>query len=201
MDINEIRNLLVNYFNSYTTLTQEEEDGIKESMDIRYFKKGDVLLKENDISETCYFIIKGCVRQYSFIDGEEKTTAFYTEKQSVFFQESCTNRKPTGFYLACTEDCIMAVGNEEKEMELYNRFPRFAIIAKQILEQEFSKQQKLLASFMTDSPEQRYLNLLKHQPSLVQRVPQYQIASYIGIKPESLSRIRKRLVSSSFLNH
>lgn len=200
MDINEIKNLLVTYFNSYTTLTIEEENGIKESMDIRYFKKGEVLLKENDISETCYFIIKGCVRQYSIIDGEEKTTAFYTEKQSVFFQESCTLQKPVGFYLVCTEDCVMAVGNEEKEMELYNKFPRFAIIAKQILEQEFSEQQKLLASFMTDSPEQRYLNLLKHQPNLIQRVPQYQIASYIGIKPESLSRIRKRLVSSSFLN-
>ncbi len=77
---------------------------------------------------------------------------------------------------------------------MYNRFPQFANLAKTMIEESFGQQQALLTSFMTDSPEQRYINLMKNRPDLIQRVPQYQIASYIGIKPESLSRIRKRLV-------
>lgn len=61
------------------------------------------------------------------------------------------------------------------------------------MEMMLAEQQALAASYMTDSPEIRYQKLLEHRPDILQRVPQYQIASYIGVKPESLSRIRKRL--------
>lgn len=192
-----IKKQVIQFFNAFTTLTAEEEHAIAESMEIKTFKKGEILLKEEDVSTTCYFIVKGCMRQYYMIDGEEKTTAFFTENQAVFFQESCENNTPTGFYLSCTEDCITLIGNEEKEMDLYDQFPRFAIISKLILEKGLGEQQKWQSSFITHTPEQRYLNLLKDKPELIQRVPQYQIASYIGIKPESLSRIRKRLVSNA----
>lgn len=196
MDIQvaDIKQQLIEYFNSFAPLSPEEEEAITESMVVKTFKKGEILLKEEDVSETCYFIIKGCMRQYYDIDGEEKTTAFFMENDAVFFQESCETKTPVGFYLSCTEDCITLIGNEEKEMELYDRFPRFAMISKLILEKGFGEQQKWQASFITHTPEQRYLNLLKDKPQLIQRVPQYQIASYIGIKPESLSRIRKRMV-------
>ncbi len=193
--LEEIKDNLISHFTSYAPITKEEADAIKADMDIRFFQKGELLLEEDSISEECYFIYKGCIRQYYSIDAEEKTTNFYTENQSVFFQESITNQTPCGFYLSCIEDCILIVGNEEKESALYSRFPQFANLAKLMIEESFSQQQALLTSFITDSPEQRYLNLMKNRPDLIQRVPQYQIASYIGIKPESLSRIRKRLVS------
>ena len=61
------------------------------------------------------------------------------------------------------------------------------------MESELSKYQEMLATYKTDTPEQRYLNILKFRPELIQRVPQHQLASYIGVKPESLSRIRKRI--------
>lgn len=193
--IEQVKQDIVDYFSTYAPLSEEEINGIKESIEIQLFKKGDILLEEDQISQECYFIYKGCIRQYYIVDAEEKTTNFYTEHQSIFFQESTSNQTSCGFYLSCVEDCILLLGNEKKESDLYSRFPQFANLAKTMIEESFGQQQTLLSSFITDSPEQRYLNLLKNRPDLIQRVPQYQIASYIGIKPESLSRIRKRLVS------
>lgn len=97
-------------------------------------------------------------------------------------------------YFACSEDCTLVVANEQKENDLYQRFPKFETIARMIVRKGFGEQQVAMASYITDSPEQRYLKLMKSRPDLFQRVPQYQLASYIGVKPESLSRIRKRII-------
>ena len=81
----------------------------------------------------------------------------------------------------------------EKEENLYKRFPKFETISRKVMEKVFAEQQEIMSSYTTDTPEQRYLKLLKSRPDLFQKIPQYQIASYIEVKPESLSRIRKRL--------
>ncbi|MBC8146372.1 MAG: Crp/Fnr family transcriptional regulator, partial [Bacteroidetes bacterium] len=81
-----------------------------------------------------------------------------------------------------------------KENNLYQKFPKLEALARSIMEKEMIKYQEMLMLYITDSPEQRYTKLLKNRPELLQRVPQHQIASYIGIKPESLSRIRKRIL-------
>jgi CRP-like cAMP-binding protein len=82
----------------------------------------------------------------------------------------------------------------EKDKELYSRFPVLAEITRNMIEADFGETQKTLAKYITSSPEERYLNILNERPDLFQRVPQYIIASFLGVTPESLSRIRKRLV-------
>ncbi|MFZ4544064.1 MAG: hypothetical protein ACOYOA_08455 [Saprospiraceae bacterium] len=77
---------------------------------------------------------------------------------------------------------------------MFKSFPRFETISRIVMETVFAEQMKFMTSYLTDSPEQRYLHLLNTRPNIFQRVPQYQIASYIGVKPESLSRIRKRML-------
>jgi len=87
----------------------------------------------------------------------------------------------------------LVAGNEQQAQEMFQLFPRFETISRAVVEAVFNQQRNLLMSYLTDSPEQRYQKLLQSRPDLFQRIPQYQLASYIGVKPESLSRIRKRL--------
>jgi CRP-like cAMP-binding protein len=91
-------------------------------------------------------------------------------------------------------DSSLVVGNREKEENLYRRFPKLETISRKVMEKVFAEQQEIMSSYVTDSPEQRYLKLLTSRPDLFQKIPQYQLASYIGVKPESLSRIRKRII-------
>lgn len=163
-------------------------------MIVREFKRGTVLLKEGQLSVDTYFILEGCIREYILIDGEEKTTNFFTEEQWVISMSNFNAQSPSTHYLVCVEDTSVVVGNEEAAQVMFKKFPRFETISRAVMEVFFSEQKKILTSFLTDTPEQRYMNLLKARPDIFQRVPQYQLASYIGVKPESLSRIRKRVL-------
>jgi CRP-like cAMP-binding protein len=195
-----MENKLLSYFSSIASLTPEEYKVLENSIDkdTKTFEKGHFLIKEGQFATESYFVIKGCVREYFINEGEEKTTNFFTEGQWVISLNSFSEPMPSQHYWECTEDSILVFGNEKKAQELFNVFPRFETISRIVMEQTFSVQKALMASFFTDSPEQRYINLLKNRTDLVQRVPQYQLASYIGVKPESLSRIRKRMIMNKF---
>jgi CRP-like cAMP-binding protein len=96
-------------------------------------------------------------------------------------------------YLECIEDCTLGLIPYEIEKELLSNFPRLETFARINLEQELVNYQEMLATYIISNPEQRYVNLLNRNAQLLQRVPLYQLASYIGVKPESLSRIRSRI--------
>lgn len=184
---------LLSYFSKILPLTREEIDGIVATMTIKKYPKGTILLKEGEISTEAYFVLEGCVRQYFLIDGEEKTNNFFTEEQWVISMQSMTTNAPSKHFLECIDECLLVVGNREKEEQLYAQFPKLETVSRKVMEKVFAEQQELSGSYFTDTPEERYLNLLRTRPELLQRIPQYIIASYIGVKPESLSRIRKRL--------
>ncbi|MFV5703303.1 Crp/Fnr family transcriptional regulator [Flavobacterium sp. XS2P12] len=192
-----MENKLLNYFSRIMPISKEEADAIAATMSLTHFKKGTILLKEGQISTEAYFVLEGCVRQYFLVDGEEKTANFFTEEQWVISLNSFSNGIPSNHYIVCCTDCILVVGNREKEEDLYHRFPKLETVSRKVMEKVFTEQQEIMASNTTDSPEQRYLKLLSSRPELFQIIPQYQIASYIGVKPESLSRIRKRIAQNN----
>jgi CRP-like cAMP-binding protein len=184
---------LIKYFSRISPLSEEESKAIAESMCIKTFKKGAFLLKEGQLSVDTYFVLEGCIREYILVDGEEKTTNFFTDEQWVISINSFSQHIPSTHYMVCCTDSYLVVGNRAEEEALYKQFPRFETISRKVMEKIFAEQQAIMASHTTDTPEQRYLKLLTARPELFQLIPQYQLASYIGVKPESLSRIRKRI--------
>ena len=187
-----MQGLLFDFISKYISLTEDEKKAIV-SLDIfRSVKKGTILLKEGQKSSEGYFVLKGCIRAYYLIDGEEKTTAFYTEMEALT-PPSVISKTPSEYYLSCIEDTILTVSNSDMEVEINSKFPKFEIMCRILSEELLAKQQINFDEFKTSSPEQRYLNLLQKRPDLIQRVPQHQLASYLGIKPQSLSRIRARV--------
>ncbi len=117
------------------------------------------------------------------------------EEEAISSLQSYHQKVPSKHYLQCVEDSRLAVLSYEKEQELFKRIDGFESLCRVSVEDELGAQQEKLSHFMMMSPEQRYLDLLEHRPELLQRIPQYHLASYLGVKPESLSRIRKRIAN------
>ncbi|NRB52885.1 MAG: Crp/Fnr family transcriptional regulator [Saprospiraceae bacterium] len=188
-----MKNQLIEYISQFVELNKEEAQSILSAIAVKQYQAGDTLLKEGMISRMSFFNLKGCVRLFYLVDGEEKTTFFYTENQFITSIRSFTERVPANHYLECVEECNLALIPYEVEKQLLERFPKLEIFSRIILEQELANYQEMLSTFIISSPEQRYLNLLQTAPELLNRVPLYQLASYIGVKAESLSRIRARI--------
>jgi CRP-like cAMP-binding protein len=188
-----MNNKLINYFSKITKLTADEIKALTESMIVKKFSKNDYLIKEGQFTNDTYFILDGLVRQSKLIEGNDITTNFYTEEQWIISLENFEGKTASKYNLVCMEPTTVVIGDELKAQEIFKQFPRFETISRQIMEAVFIEQQNQMTSYITDKPEQRYLKLLNARPDIFQRVPQYDIATYIGIKPESLSRIRKKI--------
>ncbi len=188
---------LDNFLQQFPELTRDEKQKLAVLLDVRTFPKAFVLLGKGQISKECYTILKGCVREFRMVDGEEQTTALFTEGDAVVAFTSFTNQVPADHYLVCVEECELLVGgNPEKDAALFNQFPALEQIIKTRMQQELGKTKDSFANFVSARPEERYLRLYETRPDLFQRVPQHQLASYLGISPEAFSRIKKRILQS-----
>jgi len=188
-----MKNEIYKYLSKYIPITKELEDELSKIEFIKHFRKGTILLEVGKFSNECYFIIKGFIRSFYIKNGEEKTTEFFTEEQAVV-PSAYGSRTSSKYYLECIEDTIAGVGTPELELEIYQKFPQIESLNRTLGEAIMANYQESFAEFKMASPEERYLTLLKSRPDLIQRAPQHMIASYLGIQPESLSRIRKRIM-------
>lgn len=187
-----MQDLLFGFLSNYISLSEEEKKALIALNIFHSFKKGTVLLNEGEMSKNGYFVLQGCIRTYYNVEGEEKTTAFYTEMEGIT-PHCVLSSEPSEYYVSCVEDCILTVSDPDMELEIFQKFPKFETLCRVLSEQLLVKQQLNFDAFKISTPEQRYLNLLENRPDLLQRVPQYQLASFLGIKPQSLSRLRTRI--------
>ena len=188
-----MQDILFDYLSQYVSLTEDEKNSIL-SLDVfRTVTKGTVLLEAGQRSNKSYFVLRGCIRKYYIIDGEERTTAFFTEMDALT-PHCVVENAPSEYCIDCVEDGILVVSSSDMEPEVNGKFPKFETLCKVLSEERLGKQQLEFDEFKTSSPEQRYLSLLQKRPDLVQRVPQHQLASFLGITPQSLSRLRSRIL-------
>lgn len=191
----QAKEILKGFIEKFQLLTPQEIQLILDNSKIKHFKKGEFLLKEGQVSQNCYFVLQGLIREFHLQEGEEKTTAFYLEQDAVNAFSSALEKAPAQQNLIAAEDTWTTVGTQSLELAMCQQIPRLEHIIRKEVEKNTGKLQREFAHFISSSPAQRYQNLLDTKPDLFQRVPQHQIASYLGITPESLSRLRKRLLT------
>ncbi|MEK4487380.1 Crp/Fnr family transcriptional regulator [Psychrobacillus sp. FSL H8-0484] len=189
-----MKSILFKYMSKFTSLTEEQQQAIANEIKIEEFKKGTILLRQGDVPTKCYFVLKGCIRQYSVDEkGKEVTSNFYTEEQAVAVFNNHKLDKSSEYTFACLEDSVLVVGDLAIEQNMYNKYTQLEIMTRKMIEESFGKVQEEFATFIASTPEERFKTLLLKRPQLIDRVPQHQLASYLGITPESLSRIKKRV--------
>lgn len=188
--------LLIQTIRNYIPFSPADEAVARKLFRRKEFKKGEHLLTAGEICRYLIFIESGLVRYYITKDGEDQTNYFNKEGDFVCYYTSFLPQTPSGVSIQALEDCVVwqisfdGLQQFYREVEYGERFGRLGI------EAVFVNVSAQLGSIYTDAPALRYKNFLDHYSAIVQRIPQYYIASYVGVKPQSLSRIRKRLSGS-----
>ncbi|WP_281350274.1 Crp/Fnr family transcriptional regulator [Maribellus comscasis] len=158
------------------------------------YKKNEMIFCEGKISHDIYFVIKGCVRFFYNVHGKDRTAFFYTEGQFICAGESYTFQVPAKENFQAIEETTLMIFSRKNTDKLLKISPKFELIARIATENELISCQKIIASFVTQSAEERYKELLNNNGKLFQRVPQQYIASFLGVSPETLCRIKKRVL-------
>lgn len=151
-----------------------------------------ILLEEGKVAEKLYLIRKGCLRLFFYNEGKDITFQFFFEGDFVASFDSLYKRSPSLFYLESIEPTELTAIRREDFYNLINNNLSFRQLYEEKLIDRFHAYQQLFLSRIKNTPQRRYEELLKEYPNIIQRVPQYYIASYLGITPVSLSRIRNR---------
>jgi CRP-like cAMP-binding protein len=186
-------NRLVENIEIYITLNQDELSLLEKSLTKKTYAKKDVIFEEGKIANEIYFVSKGCVRLFYNVDGTDKTAFFYTEGQFICAGESFTFNTPAIENYQAVEPSELIIFTKSEIEKLTLQIPKMEVIARVAVENELITSQRVIASFVTKLPEERYLDLLNTQKELFQRVPQQYIASFLGVSPETLSRIKTRV--------
>jgi CRP-like cAMP-binding protein len=176
-----------------TPLEIQEEQMFKEAFVPFYLKKNDHFLQATEVNTKLGFLCKGLVRYYVFKNQEEATIEFTKEGEFVADYGSFISKEPSIQNIQALEDCEFLVIDYHKLQQLYKISGNANFLGRIIIEHRFIIMVNQLLTVHRYSPEDRYRYFLKNYKDLTQRIPQYLIASYVGVKPQSLSRIRKRI--------
>lgn len=185
--------LILKNISRHINLTKEEEDYFKSILKHRALRKRQYLLQAGDVCRYENYIIKGCLRAYTVDNkGEEHIAMFGMEDWWISDLYSFLTETPATQHIDALEDSeVFSI--EKKDLEnLYKEVPKFDRLMRILLQNAFVTNQNRILASISQTAEEQYLAFIQKYPSLEQRVPQHQIASYLGITPETISRIRKQ---------
>jgi CRP-like cAMP-binding protein len=151
-----------------------------------------IVLPEGDIATHMHFIKKGCLRMWFNKEGKDITMQFFFEGQAVSSIDSLMSNQPSLFTIETIEPCTIISLKKIDLDQIMNVYPEIKDGFQDVLFQRLKNYAGLFFSRIKDTPRERYEDLMKNHPEIIKRVPQHYIASYLGITPISLSRIRNR---------
>lgn len=160
------------------------------------YKRGALLLEEGQVANEVFFIMKGAIRQYFLTeDGMERTCNFSMEHEFLTDLESFSRKSRSASSIAALEPTTCLVITCKDLVTALQTSPAIAEFFRNVVENVAAENIRRTKSLLSLSPEKQFSDLLQEKPLLFQRVPQRYIAQYLGIAPESLSRIRKRMMT------
>ncbi len=184
---------LLYYIHKWTRISEAEEAVILSSFERFAVRKKELLMEPETICQHLYFVIKGCLRSY-FVDdkGVEHIYQIRMDNQWISDLESFFSQDPSNYYIEALEDTQLLRISKDGLDRLYKQIPALERYFRILFQKAYVNALKRLNSTMWEPAVDRYNEMLKEHPDMFQRVPLVYIASYLGITPESLSRIRKQ---------
>ncbi|NSL91234.1 Crp/Fnr family transcriptional regulator [Chitinophaga solisilvae] len=187
---------IISAFESLIRLADKEKELVSSLFIPRQYARNEYFLREGQVCKMLGFITEGLIRYYTTNDkGEEQIFDFGKEMDFTCNYESFLDHSPSVVNIQCIEDSVIYCLSYDGLQELYTQLEEGQKFGRLACEQLYVYAIKKIRSLYNDSPEQRYLHFLQYYPDLQQRIPQYYISSFVGVKPPSLSRIRKRMSS------
>ena len=180
------------HFEKFIKLSDEEWLDFQKCLTKEVIQKNDFILKENEKCDFIAFINEGIFKFYKINDGVEKITSFTFSGDFVTNYRSFLTGKPSEHNIEALKDAVIYRIKLEQLQKLYDKHKTIERLGRLIAENLYLNVANRLDSFMFKSPAERYNELVKRNSKLLSEIPQYMIASYLGIKPETLSRIRAR---------
>jgi CRP/FNR family transcriptional regulator, anaerobic regulatory protein len=184
---------LLDYFDRLIPLNQEEKELVKTKFHHRLFRKRQYVLQEGTTSNQFYFVVRGCLRMYKIDEkGSIHTLQFAAENNWITDLASFHGLKPSMLNIDTLEDTVVLEISRDELISLYLQAPKFDRIFRVLIENSFVRLQERLLQNISSTAKERYQSFLEIYPHLANRLSQVQIASFLGITPEFLSRLRKR---------
>ena len=182
---------LQNFFRFFVDFSDEELNEIWHFFRLRKIKKGQLLCTPGEIATETGFVVKGVFRIYYLIEGKESTRFLGSENIFISSVPSFTTQKPSVEYVEALENAELLMLSFNDLQKMCDISPKWERLVRYLAEYSYNEQQKRIYSLIALTAQERYEEFTKSRPDLIQRIPQYIIANYLGISPETLSRIRK----------
>lgn len=188
-----------NYLRNKALVKAEHLSQLTDLVSVKEFKKDELLLSRGQICERAFFVEKGLIRFYSIDeDGKEHIVQFAPENWFISDRESIYFKRPSEYFMDTIEDTAVVLIDQHFIETASEISPEFRNYNEYLLQNHIRHLQNRINLLIGASAEKRYLDFIRLYPDLTLRVPQWMIASYLGITPESLSRVRKELAKRNF---
>ncbi len=188
---------LIEYFNRILPLDEEEIAFVEKVFKERRIKKRQFILQEGEICKHNTYVFEGCFRMYLVDDnGKEHNLQFAIENWWIGDIGSFFTDQPSKLNIEAIENSIILQVKKEDQLKLFTEYPKFNQIFRVLAENAMVALQQRVLQNISSTAEERYIDFLKRHPNLFNRISNVQIASYLGLTPEFLSTIRKKIAKS-----
>lgn len=188
---------LIDYFENYLPLTEEEKSAVETSFKERRIKRRQFILQEGEVCKHNTFVVEGCFRMYMTDDkGREHNLQFAVEQWWIGDIGSFHSEKPSKLTIEAMENAVILQCKKEDQLKLFVQYPKFNLVFRVLAENALVSLQNRILQNISTTAEERYLDFIGRYPNFFNRISNVQIASYLGVTPEFLSAIRKKLAAS-----